>query len=184
MVDGLPDRDVRAIVEAQDGSFLVATRGGAARFDPYGDPSRSHFTSYHVEGGYKAQSVRSIIDAEGAVWIGTDAGLIEVRHNATQLFPLTNTTEQPEVTSLAPDGEGNLWAGSSEGLHFIRDGRPAELVVRGSTTALLAEANTMFAATNRRLITIDLNLHVVKEEPPWGSGRCSRRSAVATAAFG
>jgi hypothetical protein len=131
VTDGLPDRDVRAIVEAQDGSFLVATGGGAARFDPYGDGGGAQFAPYLLNGGYKAQSVRSVVDAQGMVWIGTDAGLFVVRNGATQIFRLTDGAEQPEVTSLARDADGNVWVGSSEALYILHKQGPAQEVARG-----------------------------------------------------
>src|SRR5260370_1998589 len=81
VTDGLPDRDVRSIVQTQDGSFLVATGGGAARFEPYGPSPTGRFTVYALEGNYRAKSVRAVMDADAAVWIGTDAGLFTVRGN-------------------------------------------------------------------------------------------------------
>ncbi len=165
VTDGLPDRDVRAIVEARDGSFLVATGGGAARFDPYGQAGRPLFVPYVVDGGYKTQSVRSVVDAQSAVWIGTDAGLFVVRNRAAQIFRLANSTEQPEITGLARDAEGNLWIGSSRALYVLREKSPVQQVVPGRVSALLAEGNTVLAATENWLIRVGADGKVVNLAP-------------------
>ncbi len=165
VIDGLPDRDVRAIVEARDGSFLVATGGGAARFDPYRHAGSPLFVPYALNGGYKTQSVRSVVDAQGVVWIGTDAGLFVVHNGATQTFSLTEGAEQPVITSLARDAEGNLWIGSSAALYVLRQRTPVQQVIRGRVSALLAEGNTVLAATDKGLIRIKTDRSIVNLAP-------------------
>jgi ligand-binding sensor domain-containing protein len=164
--DGLPDRDVRSIVEAGDGSFLVATGGGAARFDPYGQKPWNLFEPFALGGGYKAHSVRAVLDAQGAVWIGTDAGLFVFRNHAAQMYRLADSTEQPAITSLARDSKGNLWVGTSGALYLLGAAAPALQLIRGPVSALLAESNAVLAATDAGLFTIGTDLKMMKVAPP------------------
>lgn len=158
MRDGLPDRDVRSIIQAQDGSFLIATGGGAARFNPNGDSPAAMFSVYALAGGPKVQSVRAALDAEGAVWIGTDAGLFVAQNKTIQAFALRPGDTEPLVTSMARDVAGNLWVGTSEGLFFVRKGEHPQKVVPDPIATVVADGPGVLAATRRALVEIGQDL--------------------------
>jgi ligand-binding sensor domain-containing protein len=93
-VDGLPDRDVRAMVQTDDGSFLVAP----------------------------VRSVEAVIERASTVWIGTDAGLYAAG-NATPSRVTTVLLNpggvEPGITAMVRDPAQNLWIGTSTGLFLI-----------------------------------------------------------------
>lgn len=144
---GLPSASVRDLLEAHDGTYLIATGGGVSIFNPAvsmqinakGDnPSSTTVTSppkfvvYRPADNDKALSV-NVLEEEraGVIWCGTDAGLYrleQAQNNWTFSFvDIGLPTENPEFTSvwaLLKDGQGALWIGTQSGL-FRRfpDGR-------------------------------------------------------------
>jgi ligand-binding sensor domain-containing protein/signal transduction histidine kinase len=164
VTDGLPDRDVRSIVQAQDGSFLVATGGGAARFDPYGPSPTGRFTVYAVVGSYKTKSVESVVDAGGAVWIGTDAGLFTVRESNIQAFPLLSDRPEPRVSSMVRDVGGNLWVGTSGGLFVVKTGLSTRQVTSIPVSSMLADGPGVLAATSKGLFKVEYGTEPLEVE--------------------
>ena len=166
--DGLPDRDVRSIVQAQDGSFLIATGGGAARFDPNGNSPAAIFRVYALAGGPKVQSVRAVLDAEDAVWIGTDAGLFVAQNKTIQAFALRPGDPEPLVTSMARDADGNLWVGTSEGLFFLRKGRRPQRLIRDPIATIMADGSGVLVAVSGALVKIGQDLKSSEMKPSPG----------------
>jgi len=63
-------------------------------------------------------------DREGALWIGTNAGLARWVAGKVERLPVTDPLASASVLSIIEDREGNLWAGTeSGGLHILRDQR-------------------------------------------------------------
>jgi signal transduction histidine kinase/ligand-binding sensor domain-containing protein len=61
--------------------------------------------------------VSILCDQDGALWIGTeDAGLLHVHHGRTDWFGRSNGLSGDNVSELFEDREGNIWAGTAEGL--------------------------------------------------------------------
>ena len=152
VADGLPDRDVRSIEQARDGTFLVGTGAGAARFDPYGDSPSHLFTPLPSGSSLRVQSVKAVIDAQNAVWVGTEGGLMVVRNHKAAPYPLGQDGMEPVVLSLARDDLENVWVGSSAGLFVIPPGSPARQLTHTSVTSLSRDGADMLVATVEDLL--------------------------------
>ncbi len=63
-------------------------------------------------------------DREGALWIGTNAGLARWVNGKVERLPVTDPLAGASILALMEDREGNLWVGTeTDGLHILRDER-------------------------------------------------------------
>jgi signal transduction histidine kinase len=63
-------------------------------------------------------------DREGALWIGTNRGLVRYAEGALEKLPLTDPLASASVMTILEDREGDLWVGTeSSGLQILRDQR-------------------------------------------------------------
>ncbi len=107
---GIPDANIRAVVADLNGSIWIGTEGGVVKFD----------TSWTTLGtlGYAAHRPRAplLLARRGTVFLGTAGGFLEKEGRRVELMGegagVTGT-----VRAFAEDGEGNLWAGTDNGLY-------------------------------------------------------------------
>ncbi len=72
--------------------------------------------------GSRIQSV--LADREGALWIGTDAGLVRWKNGKLARFPVTDPLSAASILAIVEDHEGDLWVGTETGgLQILRDQR-------------------------------------------------------------
>ncbi|MGH9563700.1 MAG: ligand-binding sensor domain-containing protein, partial [Terracidiphilus sp.] len=72
--------------------------------------------------GSRIQAV--LADREGALWIGTNAGLVRWTKGKIERFPVTDPLASTSILALMEDREGNLWVGTeTAGLDILRDQR-------------------------------------------------------------
>jgi signal transduction histidine kinase/ligand-binding sensor domain-containing protein len=72
--------------------------------------------------GSRIQTV--VADRQGALWIGTNEGLVRWAAGKLDRFPVTDPLASSSVLSVMEDREGNLWVGTeTSGLHILRDQR-------------------------------------------------------------
>ncbi len=126
--DGLPDNEVNAIVQTQNGFLWVGTDGGLARFDGH------HFTTIHLHGHVSNEiPVLSLLEephGDGDLWVGTDAGLAQITKAALDYFnpSLVKTYhfgigQSDQIMCLYMSRAGVLWIGTNRGLFFRNRGR-------------------------------------------------------------
>ena len=125
--EGLPGDDTGPVFQEPRGVIWVGTLG--AGLAPFDGRRSSVLTK---QDGLSSNSILALAgDAKGTLWVGTDAGLDQIRDGSiTAIFPGV-------IRSLYQDGEGTLWIGTLKGpavlragsiVHVLRAGR--ELVDR------------------------------------------------------
>jgi signal transduction histidine kinase/ligand-binding sensor domain-containing protein len=94
-------------------------------------------------------------DNAGALWIGTNAGLVRYASGKLDRFPLTDPLATASILSILQDHEGNLWVGTETGgLHILRDERFRTLGTRdglssdATTTVVEDAAGTLWVGTS------------------------------------
>jgi ligand-binding sensor domain-containing protein len=119
VADGLPDRDVRSLIQCATAPFgwppAMESRISIPTPPTPGGDSRS------IGGDSKANSVDVLAETkEGDIWAGTSAGLYLLQARAgwhpRRVDLESASAVQPEVDALRIDLEGRLWIGSSAGL--------------------------------------------------------------------
>lgn len=69
-------------------------------------------------------------DADGALWLGTSAGLNVLRENGCATYTMTNGLPGDDVLAILPDGEGGFWIGTDGGLTRWAKGEFTSFTVR------------------------------------------------------
>ncbi len=93
-------------------------------------------------------------DREGALWIGTNGGLVRYSSGKIDRFPVTDPLANASILSIIEDHEGNLWVGTETGgLHILRDERFRTYSARdglssdATTTVVEDNAGTLWVGT-------------------------------------
>lgn len=119
----LPDGAGRVrVLETDGGDLLVGTQRALYRYDP--DADRDPNRPDPAQGQWRALGVANpaaaVKDAEGRWWVATTTGRLAQQDDAGDWRDIPELFGKG-VTSLARDGEGNLWMGSgSKGLLRVR----------------------------------------------------------------
>ena len=92
---------------------------------------------------------------EGALWIGTNGGLVRWASGKIDRFPVTDALASASILSILEDREGNIWVGTeTNGLHILRDERFRTLGTRdglssdATTTVVEDNAGTLWVGTS------------------------------------
>jgi len=114
LADGLAGLIVVQLALGRDGTLWIATNGGVSRFQ------NGKLSNLTREQGWPANPARSVYeDKEGVLWIGTrGAGLIRFQNGKFTIFPRGNRLPL-EISAITDDQNGNLWAGTSQGVLSI-----------------------------------------------------------------
>ncbi len=102
--------------------------------------------------GTRIQAI--LTDRQGALWIGTNAGLVRWVNGKVERFPVTDPLATASILALMEDREGNLWVGTeTAGLDILRDQRFRTLDTRDGlpsdriTTVVEDAAGMLWAGT-------------------------------------
>ncbi len=92
--------------------------------------------------GLPSDRVRAIVeDSSGAIWIGTDNGLVRYDGRNTQAFAQENALPSRRILALAVDAHGALWIGTENGAARWRNEQLEVLAeTRGSAVNAIAAA--------------------------------------------
>lgn len=145
--------DIRALAQDDDGTVWVATTTGLYRAEgdslravrgspalaqsllvrPDGIVVGARGAVHHLAGGKwqamplppeaSAATVNRIVQTQGALWAATTLGLFVHSTEGWGRYEQAPEFARSPVDLLYVDGDGTLWAGGSEGLARIRDGR-------------------------------------------------------------
>jgi signal transduction histidine kinase/ligand-binding sensor domain-containing protein len=117
--DGLPQSEVLAIAQTQDGYLWVGTADGLAKFDGIA------FTKYdsRVE-GLKNNYVWALLPSrDGSLWISTaDGGVSQYKNGKFTAFTTAQGLASNRTLSLYEDVNGSIWIGTVEGLSRYKNG--------------------------------------------------------------
>jgi signal transduction histidine kinase/ligand-binding sensor domain-containing protein len=129
--DAMPRPFVTAIAQTSDGDIFLGThhsgllRVQQGRVSPIGDVLPSQVNCL-------------IPDGRKGLWIGTDAGIYRWDGTAVNRAPATPETTRVRVLAMAKDRDGNLWAGTSDGLVRINAHGGVAFERRGVSAAVTA----------------------------------------------
>lgn len=153
--DGLPQSNVRTIIQSKNRLLLIGTSEGIASFDG------QHFTPLPVgsSGGTSHEPVNALlISKAGDFWIGTDdRGVIRQRGQHTVAISEEAGLRQERIRALFEDRLGVIWAATQNGIERIVGEKIESLnslgLVSGDITEPFAEdANgRMFIVTSNGL---------------------------------
>ena len=129
---GLPSREVNALVMDAAGQLWVGTERGLARFDgASGKPSRTaSWQAFLTDDGPASNEVRAVaVDKLGQVWFGTSKGLsvfdgdgpvlsgaegpVLSRAEGWRTYTQADGLAADAISTLAVDDAGRVWAGTS-----------------------------------------------------------------------
>lgn len=107
---------VRAILEDRESNFWFVTRGnGMFRWNP-----AKRFSHFTMVDGLAGNSVSALLeDAEGAIWIGGDAGLTRFKDGAFFAYTTAHGLFESRINHIEEDSSGHLWLSGFQGLHRI-----------------------------------------------------------------
>jgi signal transduction histidine kinase/ligand-binding sensor domain-containing protein/FixJ family two-component response regulator len=113
---GLPQDNIHFVAGARDGSLWIGTYSrGVAHL------SNGRFVPLK---GLLSPVVRSIVeDREGAIWIGTRAGLNRWKDGKLSGYTTATGLAGDDVLAMVEDSQGRLWIGTSGGLSLLQRGQ-------------------------------------------------------------
>ena len=119
-------REVRCFAEDQQGHVLAANESKLLEFvEPVDAASKGSWKSSPLNISSYCSPYGLIVDFEGALWVGTDHGLVKFKDGKSTVFTTSNALSDNSVQSLAQDRDGNLWIGTYSGGLCMLSGAPA-----------------------------------------------------------
>ena len=114
---------VIALEQTRDGSIWAGTLAGLFRINR----ERQVFQSFNAAQGLIGTTVRRLLrDPNGALWIGSNAGLSRWDPSKPSHVASIPTTDgdslSAEINAIARSGKGDIWVGSSVGLYVLEAG--------------------------------------------------------------
>jgi ligand-binding sensor domain-containing protein len=120
MSDGLPNDQLTAIRQAQDGYLWLTTFEGVARFDG------ARFVLFNLvhHAGLEGNVATTLLeDRDGVLWIGALDGLVRYQRGRMTAVTKRQGLSDSWITALCAANDGALWIGTRRGgLHQLRGG--------------------------------------------------------------
>lgn len=130
-VPELSENSIFCLLAGQDGTLWIGTEGGG--LVSYRDGA---FRLWSKQQGLTNNYVRALReDNRGRLWIGTDAGLFQMRDGRVERIDGRNQIPSIAVHAIYQDVRGRMWVGGFHLLRFDEQGtRPVEIQLpRGQT---------------------------------------------------
>jgi ligand-binding sensor domain-containing protein/signal transduction histidine kinase len=155
--DGLPQSQVRAILQSSEGYIWVATNDGLARFDGV------RFLIFNRD---NTPALRSSIftglheDRAGTLWISSDGGLVRYRGGEFTSYSTTEGLASDHVAGVAEGEAGQLYIITANALHLLQNEKIVRLVdfTTSAGTSIrricVRRSGEVWLATNRGAIRI------------------------------
>lgn len=117
--EGLPQSSVHSIAQTRDGYLWIATEGGLARFDG----ERFKVFDHAHEGAFQSDDICClIVDAEGALWIGTADGVVRRQGGGFTRYGVEQGLPSATVLSMQA-GDGSVEVETDSGWARWEQGR-------------------------------------------------------------
>lgn len=139
--DGLPESNVRMIVQRQDGNLLLATFSGVSTFDgqSFQKLKMPNAATSNVD------AVNAVLPGKnGDLWIGTDgAGVLH--QTATESINISAAAghQNERIRTMTFDRAGTLWIATQNGVQRYRNGQletiPDVGIIGGDITTVFAD---------------------------------------------
>ena len=113
----MPERDVRDLIEDDNGAFLISMSGGITQF------LDGKTATYPLPGiGLQFKPTRLFRDRDGGLWIGTqDRGLLHIHQGMLDVFGQADGLSGDSIVRILQDHEGDVWVTTRNGLDRFRD---------------------------------------------------------------
>lgn len=158
--DGLSQHDITDIVEDSFGFIWIATYDGLNRYD--GKRTRIFRHSTHDENSLSGNRIMCIMeDSKRRLWIGTDGYGINYYSLAEERIIRVKTPVDCKVIySFAEDKNGDIYAGTNNGLVHIDEGKDTaellQLPIAGLMVSNIATLNNhLYISTEQGIWTFD-----------------------------
>lgn len=114
--EGLAHNEVTSTVEGRDGSVWLASAGGLNRITPTG------IQKFTTANGLPDDFLFSAYEApDGTLWLGTrTTGPVRYRDGKFSPFLMYGRRQPVAIWCISGDEAGNVWMGSTRGLHLVR----------------------------------------------------------------
>jgi diguanylate cyclase (GGDEF)-like protein len=111
--DGLRDMEVHSLLQDRQGFIWVGTASGLYRYDGW------HFKQYGKAEGLPDGMVISLYEtSDGTLFAGTRGGISRKQGERFTAVPLPGSPAISSRSSLASDGEGRVYAATTQGLYI------------------------------------------------------------------
>src|SRR5579862_1422051 len=151
--DGLPENQIQAVSQTQDGYLWIGTAGGLVRFDG------ARFTVYNRANTkeFVNDSIRIVFSArDGSLWIGTDGGgIMRFRNESFRSYGDREGLSNGYVKAILEDHRGSIWASTAHGFfrldgdRFVRIAEPADLTVSAFWEIVEGEDGVLWTRSTR-----------------------------------
>jgi ligand-binding sensor domain-containing protein/signal transduction histidine kinase len=152
--NGLAQNGVYAVHRGSDGAVWAGTLSGGLSKFKYG-----RFTNYTVNDGLPSNTVVSITEAAGAIWVATPNGVTSLRDGKWRLFGARQGLPDENTNCLFADSSGTLWIGTAAGLAYLRED---QVHVPDNTPEALQEQILGIAEDRQGWLWISTSHHVLR----------------------
>jgi ligand-binding sensor domain-containing protein/anti-sigma regulatory factor (Ser/Thr protein kinase) len=123
VADGLSGNDVRAAVIGVDGNLWIGADNARLSVWNGAGFDRHPLTSVPADAGVRALVASGSDKAgQGVLWIGTTAGLIQLKNGVEHLFTVKHGLADDWILGLSTSRDGSLWIGTRNGFSRWREG--------------------------------------------------------------
>jgi ligand-binding sensor domain-containing protein len=161
--EGLPQSQVTAIGQGNDGYLWVGTLGGLAQFNG------KEFITFSSHDGLWNNRVHFISSIDDVLWVGHDGGISLIKNKKIKSFGFTGDDQSRKVSAIVKFNERILVCTAEGGLFEFKDNKLIKILVTSQDIDRIRSAyvhdNELYLATRGGVLkTIDLsNFYLIPE---------------------
>ncbi len=115
----------------EDGSLLIATSDGLLRYQ-LNPISQTASRAQRIDLGVVPidESIKSVVQSDGVIWIATSQGLIMFQNDQSLLYDRSSGLPSRNLTArgLQVDNEGEVWIATAQGLAYLSSSNSSQSV--------------------------------------------------------